>query len=350
MADGVEQVESLHRAAQAKLGITASLLAQHGFPTANGKTAPKLDNWTSLLAEQILELRELSSELTQTYYQLARWIETGYSLGTPLDGEGVSSGADLLSSFLARVQAVEDLADSSTELGADISTAVRANKEHPLSQLSLSNLISDVEGIDLPDFDVEVDSFKFPKLADDNKARKALESALKNTANLDERYKKIFQDAVDAETALDKVSDAINSAASVGAGKADSLVLRSGRGILDYAHQRDKRLLMYARGTSGNPCAFCAMLASRGFVYWSATSAMKSYRDGGMNSYHDNCHCFPIARWTEESELPALNAYFQRNWEPVTGGYSGKDKLNAWRRWINRKRQESRTGFRTDSS
>ena len=43
----------------------------------------------------------------------------------------------------------------------------------------------------------------------------------------------------------------------------------------------------YARvPTSSNPCAFCVMLASRGFVYTSKKSAL-----GSMTRYHDHCSC-----------------------------------------------------------
>ena len=46
----------------------------------------------------------------------------------------------------------------------------------------------------------------------------------------------------------------------------------------------------YARvPTSANPCAFCVMLASRGFVYSSEEKATKSRKTG--DKYHSNCFC-----------------------------------------------------------
>lgn len=349
MVQSVEPIEVLHRSAQAKLGLMAALLAKHSFPSLTGKKPPKLDSWGELLAEQVLELRDLSAELTVTYYQLARWVETGYSLGAPLDGEGITTGNDLLSSFLARVQAVEDLARSNTEIGDDVASALKGNTDHPLVNLSLTEFINDVESVGYGSGQVKYDPFKFPQLASNPAARKALSTALKKTAGIESAFSSVINNAAQDDDLTAKLSEAMDATASKGAGFADSLVLRAGRSVADYAHQRDKRLLMFARGTSSNPCAFCAMLASRGFVYWTATSATKSYRDGGMNSYHDNCHCFPIARWVEASELPALNAYFQKEWQAVTEDYSGKEKLNAWRRWLNQKRRESRTGVRTNS-
>lgn len=345
MAVTVEQVEILHRATQAKLGLYAALLARASFPAYTGTKPPSLDFWLELAVEQVLELRDLSAQLAITYYQLARWIETGRSLGAPLD-EGATTGADLLSSFVARAQAVEDLPLSSTELGGDISRALKDSPEHPLHSISVGDYIEALDGLTGGDRRVLVDAFRWPTLSRTERARKTIMTALTNGAGLDERFSKAKSVSTGEELA-DTLAGALDAASRTGAAKADTLVMSAGRGIVDYAHKGDSRLLMYARGTSSNPCAFCAMLASRGFVYASKTSATKSYRDGAMKSYHDNCHCFAIARWVETSKLPALNAYFESQWPQVTGKYQGDEKLNAWRRWLNKKRRESRTGVRT---
>lgn len=347
MASLIEAVESLHRSAQAKLGISSALLGKSNFPAASGSKPPSLKSWATLLADQVMELREISAELAVTYYQLARWLETGRTLGAPLDGDGVTSGQDLIQSFLARVRAVEDLSGASVELGSELRSAMGDNPDHPLNRLSLQPMIEVVEGAETPEAAVRSDPFKLPTLRNDETVRKALITTLQNYSDFTADYARILEGAEDKAKALDDIASLMESKSSLSGGHADGLVMRAGRQVLDYAHQSDKRIRLYARGTSSNPCAFCAMLASRGFVYWTATSATKTYRDGGMNSYHDNCHCFPIVRWVETSQLPALNQYFQDNWEDVTGAYSGREKLNAWRRWLNSKRRESRSGDRT---
>lgn len=48
--------------------------------------------------------------------------------------------------------------------------------------------------------------------------------------------------------------------------------------------------LRYARVPRGGSCAFCLMLASRGFVYHSKTSAGED-----KGHYHNNCHCAVVA-------------------------------------------------------
>ena len=56
--------------------------------------------------------------------------------------------------------------------------------------------------------------------------------------------------------------------------------------------QHDHRKPTYARVPSGGEtCAFCLMLASRGFVYRTSRGA------GFLNHYHDNCDCRVVPSW-----------------------------------------------------
>ena len=55
-------------------------------------------------------------------------------------------------------------------------------------------------------------------------------------------------------------------------------------------HNAVKNNLCYARVPFGNSCAFCLMLASRGFVYHSATTAGED-----KGHYHGNCRCKIVA-------------------------------------------------------
>ena len=55
-------------------------------------------------------------------------------------------------------------------------------------------------------------------------------------------------------------------------------------------HNAIRNGLRYARVPGGKSCAFCLMLASRGFVYHSTTSAGE---DEGH--YHNHCHCAVVA-------------------------------------------------------
>src|SRR5699024_9108632 len=113
-------------------------------------------------------------------------------------------------------------------------------------------------------------------------------------------------------------------------GVIDKAAIDSGRELIDDVVVRDKRVKLYARGVRENPCHFCSMLASRGFVYGSATDA--------VSGWHPNCHCYAIVRWSNEAGLPERNQYYYDMWPEVTNGYYGKDKVKAWRRWIAKQR------------
>jgi hypothetical protein len=70
-------------------------------------------------------------------------------------------------------------------------------------------------------------------------------------------------------------------AGTLAAGK--RIMLDAGRGVLLEAARRDKNIRGWARVSDGDPCAFCAMLISRGPVY--RTEASAAFRA------HDRCGC-----------------------------------------------------------
>jgi len=94
------------------------------------------------------------------------------------------------------------------------------------------------------------------------------------------------------------------------------------------------------------PCAFCAMLASRGPVFSEASIASTdSNFDGpGTIKVHDHCMCWPKAVFESNPEWPGNNRAYRQMWNAnIAGKYSGKDALNAWRRlWEAQKREAKR--------
>lgn len=116
-------------------------------------------------------------------------------------------------------------------------------------------------------------------------------------------------------------------AAIQAAREASRQVLDGGRGQIVEATRRDTAVTAWFRSTrSGNPCAFCAMLAGRGPVYGSAhTAAFEA---------HANCLCQPEpffgpnpkdrSNWSDTARL-ARQVY-----DESTQGE--RDPLNAFRR------------------
>lgn len=78
-------------------------------------------------------------------------------------------------------------------------------------------------------------------------------------------------------------------------GVVDKGVKQGGRDAIRYNAKRDPKRPRYARVPSGvKTCAFCAMLASRGWVYESAETA------GAMNKYHSDCDCEIVPSWGKD--------------------------------------------------
>lgn len=69
---------------------------------------------------------------------------------------------------------------------------------------------------------------------------------------------------------------------------------------------RDPLKPRWARVPSNKPCAFCAMLASRGFVYESAATA-----DGLLKKYHHDCKCTVVPGWGKN---PRVHGYSPTEW------------------------------------
>lgn len=105
------------------------------------------------------------------------------------------------------------------------------------------------------------------------------------------------------------------------AGQATSLVLGGGRETTLLAVADDPAVKGFQRVTSGDACAFCAMLASRGPVYT---------EDGGDFQTHDHCSC-SIEPVYAGSRMSATAERYRSTWEAATSGLSGSDAFNAFR-------------------
>jgi hypothetical protein len=129
-----------------------------------------------------------------------------------------------------------------------------------------------------------------------------------------------------------QVQQALETAAIRLAGASSRLALSGARGAVLASVQADSEALGWARVLGSNPCAFCAMLASRGPVYKSAQAA-------GFKA-HNNCQCSAMPVWTKQQGAALGSADLYAQWQRVTAGLSGRDARNAWRRyWDHREPQ-----------
>lgn len=114
-------------------------------------------------------------------------------------------------------------------------------------------------------------------------------------------------------------------------GTATRFVLEGGRDTIVLSSGADKKASGWARVTAGEPCAFCALLASRGPVYSDDTADFEA---------HDHCSCVGEPHYSG-SEWPGRgrefkDLYNQAQREARAAGDlkrdTSNDALNAFRR------------------
>src|SRR5699024_408813 len=82
----------------------------------------------------------------------------------------------------------------------------------------------------------------------------------------------------------------------------------------------------YARVPTGvRTCAFCEMVASRGFVYASESHAQRRGRGQLEDKYHDDCNCQVVPSWDAEQahiegyDPDAMYARYKAAWDAAGG-------------------------------
>lgn len=165
-----------------------------------------------------------------------------------------------------------------------------------------------------------------------------------------------FEDAMGA--ARDKFSreNASDSDLATAVGVAGKEALNGGRATIRNAVVGDSRAFGWARvAGGGESCAFCEMLISRGPVYndvndaglnadsnRSALAIWREYDSTGdetkimslMNRWHDNCDCRVVPVFRGAKDWPGKEAADRalEAWIAATKGFTGRDKLTAFRR------------------
>jgi hypothetical protein len=112
------------------------------------------------------------------------------------------------------------------------------------------------------------------------------------------------------------------------AGQVARSVLDGGRQTITDSVAADRQAVGYTRLTGAKPCAFCAMLASRGPVYKTAASAEQRSRDN--DAYHLHCACTAEPVYSHDDPWPGRAREFRDMWNSLDG-----DRL-AFRRQLER--------------
>ncbi len=378
----LEAVEEAHRAAQARLGIIAAYLALADWSTVSAVAAAETAaGWLARSLRMVFGIRRYSRRLSQSYYQLARALETGYSLGLPEysnDPTAITmSGLRKQYTDLLLEVAVLDTERPTDSEGAWLfdrlaeelaAEGAGGNRRRvPLNSSTLDPYIQDLlDAVGDGDSDVQVDEFEWL----DDLTEQEVEQAFGKL--LTQRAVTRQQDAVTAlrkndelspEQALDAAAESHVNSGSLGAGKVDKYAISAGRDAINDAIKNDGRVEMFARKCGPNPCHFCSMLASRGFTYTKSSAGTTkrqttvagnagNFEEGldgrplDVRKFHDNCHCTVISRWSLQSKLPADNQFYKDQWPIVTEGLGGNAAMNAWRRWTYARQRDQLNALR----
>lgn len=376
--DEVRAIEEAHRAAQARLGIAGAYLAMAEWgnvSTLNSSASGA--SWVQRSLRMIFAIRRKSTRLAVAYIRLVRALETGYTLEFPEysdDPETLTMG-DLRGQFHTLLLDIADLDTAGTDTDDEdeqwFEEELRRAEKDPIprddritfSDSSIDEQIQDWldnsstrddDTVRLDEFDWGLEPSKddiadfFQKVLDDEVVK-----------DYEKKVKQLRSDE-EASTSqqMAKIDKAFEAKRSLAGGRVDRYGINGGREIIDKVLSKDRRVKAFARGTRPNCCAFCALLASRGYVYTSEFGAVRttkktsrggndvaaeSFDDNGIRKYHDNCHCYTIVRFIDVPTLPEQSEYWAQAYKDnIQGKYSysnGRNNaLNAWRKWLNQDR------------
>ena len=203
----------------------------------------------------------------------------------------------------------------------------------------------------LPPDDVGLDPDEVRRALEENRreleesVRKAYIEEIENVleSRFTERYK--------IEDAYDDIRRIADKAGLDAAAYLERLAKERGQAVVERLAAKDNKLLLAARRTGPNPCAFCAMLAARGYVYTGTTAAGSSRgnkkRDGslidtsqgdwdtgidGVRRYHANCQCSVVYRWQESDSTESVSSHLAALYEAAGSRTEFRNLLDRMRR------------------
>lgn len=265
--------------------------------------------WLTRRVGAVMAQRRRAHRLAVAYYRLMRALRTGRTVGPE---DGTTTLGELRQDFARLAGPLPDRLRSSAGLNPG---APGGSDVIPVERL---------DGWDSDDERQERDA--------EAEAREALTNL--GLRNLRWKLRNVDRDSrvEDADRAREEIHRRVGRRQ---AAASERIALNGGRGKVWDLANKDGRVLGYIRvSQTGTPCAWCAMLISRGPVYKRAERTR--FLEGDL--YHDNCHCTvePVysRRQYEEGSLYALNRKYEELWPKVTRGLSGEAARRAWRRYF----------------
>jgi hypothetical protein len=166
---------------------------------------------------------------------------------------------------------------------------------------------------------------------------KALETSLRVTGevHLKQRIKALTVDK-EKQPLLTRamLEQAVRETAVDISGAATRHAMNGGRDELQSAVQADPVALGYIRVTDGDPCYFCAMLASRGPVYSDDSFAESDPRfiGAGEHKVHDHCGCSTEPVYDRKTKWPGKASAANTAWIELSRELGRVPTINDFRR------------------
>lgn len=129
------------------------------------------------------------------------------------------------------------------------------------------------------------------------------------------------------------------TALSTTLGTASRIVLDGGRTTIEQTTKADPAAVGWFLHTDGDPCWWCAMIASRGTVFkeHSLSQSNARFTGPGTAKTHNHCGCVLSPVFSSRQHLPEVNDAADHLWSASTGGLSGQQARDAFRKaWANR--------------
>lgn len=184
------------------------------------------------------------------------------------------------------------------------------------------------------------DGFSLPAMSELN--LEALETSLRVTGEvaLKKRIGGLpLNDNIPALTQQLLIKQAIQETSVDISGAATRHVMNGGRDELLNAAADDPQALGYIRVTDGDPCYFCAMLASRGPVYddLSFDDSDPRFIGPGEHKVHDHCGCSTEPVFDRKAKWPGKARAAETAWVDLSRELGHVPTINEFRqRWEGR--------------
>jgi hypothetical protein len=178
------------------------------------------------------------------------------------------------------------------------------------------------------------DGFELPPLTEMNVP--ALETSLRVTGPVALLGKiKAIPPGDDGRIHPSMLRAAVEETAGQISGAATRHAMNGGRDEIQSALAADPVALGYIRTTDGDPCFFCAMLASRGPVYDddSFDESDPRFIGEGTHKVHDHCGCGVEPIYSREADWPGRAREFSDRWEELSRKLGRAPTALDWRRF-----------------